>query len=241
MIDILAFGAHPDDCEFFISGTLLKMKQAGYKIAICDLSRGEAGTYGSPETRQEELRRASQLLGLDARLTLDFPDGNIRNTEENRLQVIEVIRKLRPEIVFSFADLPCRHPDHYYCSQIVRECCYLSGLEKVKTDSPPHRPSNFIGFPELLIPEKPGFVIDITPVWKKRTEVICCFSTQVIQPGEDAPQSKTFVRSKRFWEIQEARAGMAGAFIGVRYGEPFYALSPPQVEDPVKAFKKELK
>lgn len=241
MIDIMAFGAHPDDCEFFVAGTLLKMKQLSYKTAVCDLSRGEAGTYGSAETRKQELEKASAMLSLDARITLDLPDGNIRNTEENRLQVIEVIRRAQPEVVFSFADLPMRHPDHFYCGRIVRECCYLSGLEKIETESPPFRPSAFIGFPELIIPKRPDFIIDITPFWEKRQEVIRCFATQVIEPGGDDSRTKTFARSQRFWEIQDARAGMAGAFIGVKYGEPFYTSSPPAIEDPIKAFIKEIR
>jgi bacillithiol biosynthesis deacetylase BshB1 len=241
MVDVLAFGAHPDDCEFFVAGTLLKMKQISYKTAICDLSRGEAGTYGSAETRKQELEKASAMLSLDARITLDLPDGNIRNTEKNRLQVIEVIRQTQPELVFSFVHLTMRHPDHFYCGEIVRECCYLSGLEKIKTTSPPFRPSAFIGFPELIISKRPDFVIDITPFWQKRQEVIRCFDTQVIEPGGDDSQTKTFIRSQRFWEMQEARAGMAGALIGVKYGEPFYSAAPPAIEDPLKAFIKEIK
>lgn len=241
MIDILVIGAHPDDCEFSVAGTLLKMKQLSYKTGICDLSRGEAGTYGSIETRKQELEKASALLGLDARITLDFPDGNIRNTEENRLQVIEVIRQLRPELVFSFADLPMRHPDHFYCGEIARECCFLAGLEKIKTPSPPFRPSAFIGFPELTIPKRPDFVIDVTPLWQQRQEVIRCFQTQVLEPGEIDNRSKTLIRSHRFWEIQEAKAGMAGALIGVKYGEPFYSTAPPRLDDLLNAFKKEIK
>ena len=82
-VDILAFGAHPDDCEFFIGGTLLKMKSLSYNLGVCDLRRGEAGTYGDSETRQKELENATALLGLDERVTLDMPDGNIRDMEEN--------------------------------------------------------------------------------------------------------------------------------------------------------------
>ncbi|MCK4765303.1 MAG: bacillithiol biosynthesis deacetylase BshB1 [Candidatus Aminicenantes bacterium] len=241
MIDILAFGAHPDDCEFFVAGTLLKMKQLSYKTAICDLSKGEAGTYGSAETRRQELEKASEMLSLDARITLDFPDGNIRNTEENRLQIIEVIRTLKPGLVFSFADLPMRHPDHHYCGQMVRECCYLSGLEKIETQSPLFRPAAFIGFPELIIQKRPDFVIDVTPFWQQRQEVIRCFTSQVAQPGEETAPTKTFIKSQRFWEIQEARGGMAGALAGVKYGEPFYSTSPPRVEDPLQAFEKEIR
>jgi len=123
----------------------------------------------------------------------------------------------------------------------VRECCYLAGLQKIKTNSPAFRPSAFIGFPELLIMDKPDFVIDVTPFWETRQEAIRCFHTQVLLPGEDDSQTKTFIRSGSFWEIQEARATMAGAMIGTRYGEPFYSDNPPQVIDLLEAFKRRLK
>jgi N-acetylglucosamine malate deacetylase 1 len=238
--DIMAFGAHPDDCEMTMGGTLLKMKSLSYKVGICDLSRGEAGTYGTAETRKTELDNSTAMLGLDVRVTLDFPDGKIRDTEEYRLQIIEVIRAHKPEIVFSFVDKPLRHPDHYWCGKMVRECCYLAGLQKIETQSPAFRPSAFIGFPELNF-EKPTFVIDVSDFWEKRQEAIRCFNTQVLLPGEDDSQTKTLIRSKSFWEIQEARGTMAGAFIGSRYGEPFYCDYPPQIIDPVQAFKRKLK
>jgi bacillithiol biosynthesis deacetylase BshB1 len=240
MIDILSIGAHPDDIEMSMGGTLLKMKALKRRIAICDLTRGESATYGTPQSREEEVGKASQMLGLDARITLDIPDGNVRSTEENRLKVIEVIRQLRPELVFSFVDRPMRHPDHFHCGRIAQECCFLAGLEKIKTKSPAFRPAAFTGFPELIF-DKPTFVIDITEYWEKRQAIIRCFRTQVITPGADDSQTKTFIRSNRFWEIQEARAVMAGALIGVKYGEPFYSDTPPQVTDPLVAFNKALR
>lgn len=240
MIDILAIGAHPDDIEMSMGGTLLKMKTLGRKTAICDLTRGEAATYGTSHTREEELQKATQMLGLYARITLDIPDGIVLNTEENRLKVIEIIRKFRPELVFSFADRSMRHPDHYHCGRIVQDSCFLAGLRKINTQFPAHRPATFIGFPELLF-DNPTFVIDITEYWEKRQEIIRCFDTQVITRGEDDSQTKTFIRSNSFWEIQEARAVMAGALIGVKYGEPFYSDTPPQLTDPLEAFKKRLR
>ncbi|MCK4888422.1 MAG: PIG-L family deacetylase, partial [Candidatus Aminicenantes bacterium] len=114
MIDILVFGAHPDDAEIFMGGTILYLKTLGYCVSVCDLSMGEAGTYGSGESRQEELRRASVMMGLDDRITLEMEDGNIRNDRENRIKIIKVIRAVRPKIVFSFSDKLIRHPDHKY-------------------------------------------------------------------------------------------------------------------------------
>ncbi|MCP5104405.1 MAG: bacillithiol biosynthesis deacetylase BshB1 [bacterium] len=239
-IDILAVGAHPDDVEMFMGGTLLRMKAMGRKTAVCDLTRGEAGTYGTPETREAEMQKASAVLGLDARVTLDIPDGGVRNNGENRLKVIEVIRKMKPELVFSFADRALRHPDHSHCGRLVQECCYMAGLRKIETESPAFRPAAYIGFPELIF-DAPSFVIDVTEFFDKRQEAIRCFGTQVITPGEDDSETKTFIRSNSFWDIQEARAGMAGALINVRYGEPFYTDKPPRITDPLEAFQSKLR
>jgi N-acetylglucosamine malate deacetylase 1 len=239
-VDIMAFGAHPDDCEMFMGGTLLKMKAMGHKVGVCDLTRGEAGTYGTPESRRAELEESTGVLGLDARVTLEIPDGGVRDTEENRMQIIEVIRKYRPEVVFSFVDRPLRHPDHYHCGRMVRECCYLAGLRKIETGHPAFRPSAFIGFPELTY-DKPDFVIDVTPFWEKREAAIRCFGTQVLGPDEDGSRTKTLIRSESFWEMQEGRGTMSGALIAARYGEPFYCDNPPQILDPLAAFKRRLK
>jgi bacillithiol biosynthesis deacetylase BshB1 len=239
MLDILAVSAHPDDCELFMGGTLLKMKELKYKIGICDLSKGENSTYGSVDTRLEEIKNASVMLGLDERITLDIEDGNIKNNLENRLKVIEVIRKLRPRLVFSFYTQKMRHPDHYHCGQLVSECCFYSGLERIKTNSSAFRPDMFVGFPELIF-QSPTFVVDITDFWQQRQKVIECYSSQVITPGQDHGNTKTFIRSNRLWEIQEARGVMAGALIGVKYGEPFFCDYPPKVTDPIKSFERDL-
>lgn len=240
MVNILAFGAHPDDCEIFMGGTLLVMKYLGYHVGICDLSLGEAGTYGSSETRLKELEKASACLSLDNRITLDLPDGNIRNGEENRLKIIDVIREQTPDVVFSFHDEPGRHPDHHHCGAMVKECCYLAGLEKIMTRFPAYRPSSFVSFPELIYSGKPDFVVDVTDVWEKKLDAIRCYGSQVTLPGDDDSKTKTFIRSNRFWDILEARACMAGAMIGVNYGEPFFSDRPPRLEDPLKAFLREF-
>ncbi len=240
MSDVLIFGAHPDDAEIFMGGTILYLKKLGYSVSVCDLSMGEAGTYGSGESRQEELRSASVMMGLDERITLDMEDGNIRNDRENRTRIIKVIRTVRPKIIFSFSDKLIRHPDHKYCGEMVRECSFLAGLEKIKTENTPHRPDSFIEFPELMITRRPDFIIDITPYFEKKKDVIRCYGSQVTGKGEDDSGTKTLIRSNNFWEILDARALQAGAMGGVRYGEPFYSPNPPLIPDPVKSFSREL-
>lgn len=240
MFDVLAVGAHPDDVEIFMGGTILYLKSLSYKVAVCDLTMGEAGTYGNAEIRKGELEKAAEKMGVGKRVTLDLEDGNIRNNWESRLKVIEVIRKLRPTIVFSFSNDLVRHPDHKYCGEIVKESCYLSGLEKIESESDPHRPSSFIEFPELIINKKPAFIVDITPFWEKKIEVIRCYGSQVTKKGEDDTGTKTLIRSNNFWEILESRSLQAGAMGGVRYGEPFNSSMVPNISDPVRAFSREI-
>ncbi|MBL8992591.1 MAG: bacillithiol biosynthesis deacetylase BshB1 [Spirochaetia bacterium] len=236
-LDALVIAAHPDDAEIFAGGTLLALKKLGRKVGVLDLTRGEAGTYGTPEIRKKELDVASKILGLDARETLDFPDGGIENNLENRLRVIEVIRKLRPKVLISFRP-NTRHPDHHHTGEIARDVLFLSGLEKIKTESPAFRASSLIQFPEFHSLEKPDFVVDVSEVWEKKMEAIRAYGSQVIQPGESDAGSKTFIRSEDFWRVLEAKAVLAGNFIGAKYGEAFHSRTPIRVADLTQAFGK---
>lgn len=238
-LDVMAFGAHPDDCELSMGGTLLLLKKKGYRVGICDLSSGELGTYGSGPERKAELEEASGILGLDARVTLDFVDGNVRNTDENRGKVIRVIREFKPDVVFGFV-AETRHPDHLNVGKLVKECTFLAGLKKMKTDSPPHRPSAFFRFPELIPWEKPDFVVDISDVWKRKMEVLRCFKSQFSVADQPARSPETLLKSEEFWELLEAKARMAGIMIGARYGEPFYTDRPLRIMDPVAVSPREF-
>jgi N-acetylglucosamine malate deacetylase 1 len=236
MVDMLAIGAHPDDVEISMGGAICVFKHQGYKVGICDLSRGESGTYGSAELRQKELKAANKILSIDKRITLDLPDGNIRNTEEARLKMIEVIRELRPEIVFSFVTEVTRHPDHAHAGEIVRESVFLAGLEKIKTKFPPFRPSQLIYFPELLVTRNPDFVIDITDYFETKVDSIKAYGSQVTGSPAEQLKSKTFLRSGAFWEVLHTRGKYFGNMIGRPYGEPFYCDSPVPVSDVYRTF-----
>lgn len=237
LLDVLVIAAHPDDAEIFAGGTLLALKKLGRKVGVLDLTRGEAGTYGTPEIRKKELESASRILGLDARETLDFPDGGIENTIGNRLRVIEVIRKLRPKILLSFRP-NTRHPDHHHTGEIARDVLFLSGLEKIKTEHPAFRPASLVQFPEFHSLEKPDLIVDVSEVWEKKLEAIRAYGSQVIQPGESDAGTKTFIRSEDFWRVLEAKAVLAGNFIGAKYGEAFHSRTPIRVGDLAEAFGK---
>jgi bacillithiol biosynthesis deacetylase BshB1 len=236
MIDILAVGAHPDDVEISMGGALCVFKKQGYRIGICDLSRGETGTYGSPELRQKELEQANGILSVDTRVTLDLPDGNIQNTDQARRKVIDVIRELKPEIVFSFVTDVTRHPDHAHTGQIVKESVYLAGLKKIKTDFQPFRPSQLIYFPELFINRKPDFIIDISGFYEQKIRAIRAYGSQVTGTEDEETGPETFLRSDNFWDMLNARAKYMGAISGVKYGEPFFCDTPVRVTDVYRGF-----
>ena len=131
-LDILAFGAHPDDVELGCAGTILKEIALGKTVGIVDLTRGELGTRGSADLRDKEAVAAAQILGVAVRENLHFRDGFFANDEAHQLEVIKMIRKYQPEIVLCNA-IEDRHIDHGKGSQLVSDACFLSGLMKIKT------------------------------------------------------------------------------------------------------------
>jgi bacillithiol biosynthesis deacetylase BshB1 len=132
-LDVLAFAAHPDDVELACSGTILKLIAEGKSVGIVDLTKGELGTRGSEQTRQEEAAQSSSILGVQVRENLDLGDGSFQLSQENRLRVIEMIRVYQPTIVLANATND-RHIDHPRAAQLIKEAFFLSGLKKIETN-----------------------------------------------------------------------------------------------------------
>lgn len=231
-VDILAIGSHPDDCEIFMGGSLLFFKQLGLKIGICDLSKGELSTYGSATTRKQELQLASQMLQLDFRSCLDLPDGFIIPSAEACAKIVAVIRSTKPTLVFTWAK-NVRHPDHKNAHHIVKEACFKAGLEKWNISlGQAHQPQG-IGFFSDLHTFVADFVIDISPFYEQKKQLIQCYSSQV-QTDPQQISSKTFLKSSHFWKVLEAQNVLAGQSIGVSFGEPFLWSTPIRVTDPLQ-------
>jgi bacillithiol biosynthesis deacetylase BshB1 len=222
-LDILVFAAHPDDAELSCGGTISRFVSLGKKTGIADLTLGELGTRGSAAIRQAETRKASEVLGISARLNLKMEDGNIQNTTQNRLKVIKVIRSFRPEIIF----LPYpndRHPDHIHASILIKESAFYSGLSKLKTvlngkAQQSHRPLRLVYYMQTYTFE-PSFIIDITNDFDTKMKAVKCYSSQFYNKYSREPE--TFISDKKFMEFLEARAKVYGFMAGVKYGEPFY-------------------
>ncbi|HEU0136900.1 MAG TPA: bacillithiol biosynthesis deacetylase BshB1 [Flavobacterium sp.] len=229
-LDILAFGAHPDDVELGCGGTLAKEIASGRKVGIIDLTRGELGTRGSAEIRDYEAAAAAEILGVSIRENLNMRDGFFLNDEEHQLAIIRMIRKYRPEIVLCNA-IDDRHIDHGKGSKLVSDACFLSGLRKVEThyDGKPQeawRPKNvyhYIQWKNL----KPDFVVDITGYNDKKVEAILAYSSQFYNPNASEPE--TPIATKNFLDSLSYRAQDLGRLIGTEYGEGFTAERPVAV------------
>lgn len=236
MLDILAIGAHPDDCEMFMGGSLAAFKARGLSVGVCDLTRGEKSTYGDVPTRLAERDASSRILPLDARVTLELPDGGVANTEEARLEVIRVLRQFRPRLVFTFS-FETRHPDHRACAELTRDAFFFSGLGKIATpEGGAFRPEALLHFMEHTVLVKPDFCVDITPFWETKVRLIEAYASQVLPKGAKDPATKTFIRSEDFWRVTEARAVLTGNLAGVKYAEGFLGAAPPRIADPLAAF-----
>jgi N-acetylglucosamine malate deacetylase 1 len=254
-LDMLAIAAHRDDVEQTCGGTLLKAAQRGQRTGILDLTQGEMGTRGTAEDRAREANDAAKILGVSWRRALDIPDGRVENTWENKLKVASVIRETRPRVVI----LPYwkgRHPDHYTCSVLGYEACFLAGLSKLALSSQPsttsqatsgieargekrglsvHRPFKII-YATLYYDVRPTFVVDIGGQFEQKFESILAYKSQFSdqEAGKDLFPAHDEIRAR-----VDSMARYYGMLGGVTYAEPFLQKEVGLVEDllaiPVKS------
>lgn len=221
-LDILAFGAHPDDVELGCAGTILKEISLGKTVGIVDLTRGELGTRGSAEIRDQEANAAAKILGVLVRENLEMRDGFFVNDENHQLEVIKMIRKYRPEIVLCNA-IDDRHIDHAKGSKLVSDACFLSGLRKVETSvdgesQEAWRPKlvyHYIQWKNLA----PDFVVDITGFTDKKIESIIAYRSQFYDANSKEPESP--ITSRNFFESLNYRSQDFGRLVGVDHAEGF--------------------
>jgi bacillithiol biosynthesis deacetylase BshB1 len=222
-VDILAIGVHPDDVELSCSGTLAKEIRDGKKVAIVDLTRGELGTRGTAETRDQEAQEAARILGVHARENLGMRDGFFVNDEAHQKQIIRIIRKYQPSIILANI-LHDRHPDHGRAGQLVRDAAFLSGLSKIETfdesGSPQARwrPAYLLHYIQDNYYD-PDLVVDITDVFETRMASIQAYKTQFLAQDNDGP--KTYISSPEFFDSIIGRCRLMGKRIGVKYAEGY--------------------
>ncbi|QTD38243.1 bacillithiol biosynthesis deacetylase BshB1 [Polaribacter batillariae] len=223
-LDILAFGAHPDDVELGCGATVAKEVFLGKKVGIVDLTRGELGTRGSAEIRDVEAKNSAKILGVSVRENLAFADGFFTNDTKHQLEIIKMIRKYQPEIVLCNA-IDDRHIDHGKGSKLVSDACFLSGLIKIETELEgkkqekwrPKQVYHYIQWKNI----EPDFVVDVTGFIDKKTASVLAYKTQFYNPSSNEPE--TPISSKNFIDSINYRARDLGRLIGVEFAEGFTA------------------
>ena len=231
-INALAFSPHPDDAEMGCGGLLLKLKDMGYSTGIVDLTEAELSTNGDLDTRREETRAATEILGLDYRKNLGLEDSNITNDRESRLKVIDVLREMKPSIVL-YPYFVARHPDHENSHKLIKDSVFISGLVKLKTQAPAHRPTISACY-MLEYQFKPSFIVDITGYYSTKMKACRAYGSQFY--GKYSESQKTFINTRFFQELIESRDKCYGLKIRTEYGEPYFIYDDLKVEDPVKFF-----
>jgi len=234
-LDILALAAHPDDVELCCGATMAKHASLGYKTGIVDFTRGEMGTRGTVELREQEAKDAAKILGVQVRVNLGFRDAFFENDEEHVLEVIKAIRIHQPEIALINA-VNDRHPDHSRANKLARDACFLSGLQKIETRyngevQKPWRPKTVYSYIQgwFLTPD---FVVDVTDHWQVKMDAIKAFKSQFYDPNSNEPE--TWLSSKDFFNLIDGRGIELGQVIGCRYGEGFKVQRLPGVADITK-------
>ncbi len=221
-LDILAFGAHPDDVELGCGGTIVKEIKNGKTVGIIDLTRGELGTRGTAATRKQEATNAAKILGVSVRENLGFADGFFINNRQHQLEIIKMIRKYQPEIILCNA-IDDRHIDHGKGSQLVSDACFLSGLIKIETEVEgskqkqwrPKQVYHYIQWKNI----EPDFVVDISGCMETKMASVLAYQTQFFDANSKEPE--TPISSRNFTDSVDYRARDLGRLIGVSHAEGF--------------------
>ncbi|HUO35821.1 MAG TPA: bacillithiol biosynthesis deacetylase BshB1 [Candidatus Acidoferrum sp.] len=230
-VDLLVIAAHPDDAELTSGGTLLKMRDAGYRTGILDLTRGETGTRGTPETRLREAARAATILGLKVRRNLGLPDARLAVCEEYKVAIAELIRELQPRTVI----LPYwegRHPDHYTAATLGYEACFLAGLKNFTLAGEAFRPFKIL-YAAAYADVKPTFAVDITPYYERRRRAILAYASQ-FRPARRDRSPRVHIPLDDLEDRMSLQARSYGRLIGVKYAEGYVVREILQVDDVIQ-------
>ncbi len=231
-VDILAIFAHPDDVELCVGGTMLKMKELGYRTAALDVTRGEMGTRGTPETRAKEAADAAELLKLDIRENLGLPDGHVFVTDVERTAMVKMLRRLKPRVIITH-QIGDPHPDHDHIAHLVRESARLSSMKRYDEET---------GDEKIAVPMVahnvfsrnvvPSFVVDISDHLEQKMAAIKAYRSQFYDPGSTEPETR--LTNKHFLDELENRSRYFGSLIGVAAGEPFFVRETLNIIDPIE-------
>lgn len=228
-LDVLAFGAHPDDVEMTAGGLLCLLVDSGLKVGIIDLTRGELGTRGTPEIRAKEAQAAAKIIGVKIRTCLDMPDGDVQNTAEARLKVVRTLREHRPSLII-IPYWECEHPDHANAGILIKESAYFSSLKKLDTGQERFRPRRVIHYMTRSRFE-PTFIVPIDEHFERKMEAVRAHASQFYRP-DAVDEDETRIARPGFLDLLALRDRTYGAMIGATYGEPYFMRDTPRIENP---------
>jgi len=232
-LDLLVIGAHPDDAEISVGGTILRATRAGGQVGVVDMTRGEMGSRGTIEDRDRETAAASELMGLALRRNMDQPDSRLQATVALREDLAGILRETRPDVVITHhsEDL---HPDHCATGEVVRQAWYLAGLTRAASlagGPPAFRPPRLYHFMSH-IDFAPTFVVDVGDFWEQKLAVVRCYGTQ-LAPADDQDTGEHFLFGADIVQRMETKARYFGEKIGATYGEPLIHIGPMPLSDPL--------
>jgi bacillithiol biosynthesis deacetylase BshB1 len=220
-VDLLAFGPHPDDLEIGMGGTLRRQADLGGRVGLCDLTRGEMGSNGTPQGRVEEAERAAAVLRAQWRHNLGLPDGGLTTAREHVTPVVELIRRARPRVVAIPYDGD-RHPDHVAAHGLLKRAVFDAGLRRFAAAGEPWRP-DLVCLYFINDWATPTFVVDVSEVYTSKREALACHESQFAATPGAAP---TRLTSPQFMQLVESRDAQFGAQSGVRFAEGFIVREP---------------
>lgn len=226
-LDILAIGAHRDDCEIMAGGTIIKMVEMGYKVGILDLTQGEMGTRGNAHIREQEAKCAACAMGVIHRENMELPDTRVEVNFENRLKLMEIIRRLKPELLLA-PYWEQRHPDHVNTSLLIQETAFYSGLKKYEVGTEPHRPKKILYYLPHSFGLIPSFFVDISRQFGKKLHAIKCYYSQFIDIEEDmhlTPYLRGILEKVEYYN------GYFGKVVHTDYAEGFICKEPLMVNN----------
>lgn len=231
-VHLLAIGAHPDDVEFALGGTLARHVRMGYRVGVVDLTRGELGSKGNPALRAQEAAAAARVYGASFRLCLDLGDNRVVDDPDVARRLAALIRSCRPSLVFAH-DGDDRHPDHRGAFALVRRAVFLAALRSLDLGAPHHVVDRLCYFP-LNETVRPHFVVDVTDEWPQKEAAMRAFQSQFVDPTLEIDHR--FFGVDDYLEMARVRARLYGQFIGVRYGEGFLCQDAVPVSDLIHTF-----
>jgi len=227
MSEALFFGPHPDDLELTSAGLAVRLAAAGHAVALVDLTLGELGTRGDPETRSREADAAARALGVTSRESLNLPDGGLdRHDRAQQVAVVQCLRRHRPSLVVA-PDPEDAHPDHIEAAHLVTRACYLAGLRRFAATGDPWRPTRVL-FAMYRTGVQPHLVVDVSAVWETRMAALREHRSQL----DPAVGPATYLTEPGFLAEIEGRARHWGALIGVTHGEGYRVRGPVAVLEP---------